>query len=265
MKNWNVLAIIFCALTIYTYGQSQESKKVEEKAEIASSFGYQIDKIFPPLSHTKEELEEINTISELNRFYKKSWVKEYTSVVVTSQIDGVAQTAIGPNDILTDKQKEIIKNADLGTEVNVAVKYYPDNTLTIIEEKVYDFSFSFDPEIDAEYKGGEAQLNQYLKEKVIDHLPEGVFVGYKFASVKFHVDEQGRVVNPHIFWSSEDESVDKLLLETVCNMPVWTPASYESGKKVKQEYSFSVGNMESCAVNTLNLDKTSWAAEEDEK
>ncbi|MFT4667667.1 MAG: hypothetical protein ACI9XB_004640 [Gammaproteobacteria bacterium] len=53
--------------------------------------------------------------------------------------------------------------------------------------------------------------------------------------------------------SSIDENVNELLLETIQNMPCWKPAEYANGLKVKQEFVLTVGNMESCVVNLLNI------------
>ena len=35
-------------------------------------------------------------------------------------------------------------------------------------------------------------------------------------------------------------------------MPRWKPAKYANGTKVKQEFAFVVGHMESCVINTIN-------------
>jgi len=73
------------------------------------------------------------------------------------------------------------------------------------------------------------------------------------AAVKFTVDEEGRIVNPHLFWTSEDEKVDDLMLETVCDMPNWEPATYAKGQKIQQDYALMIGNFQSCVTNVLNV------------
>jgi TonB family protein len=76
---------------------------------------------------------------------------------------------------------------------------------------------------------------------------------YNFVAIKFTIDEAGQIINAHIFQPSKDEDVDNLLLETICNMPNWKPAEYSNGKKVKQEFVLTVGNMENCMINLLNI------------
>ena len=92
-----------------------------------------------------------------------------------------------------------------------------------------------------------------MKENAIDKIPNGVFEGYDLAIVKFSVDEEGRVVDAHIFWPFKEEKIDALLLETICNMPSWKPAEFANGTTVQQEFVLTVGNHESCAINLLNI------------
>ena len=73
------------------------------------------------------------------------------------------------------------------------------------------------------------------------------------AAVKFTINEKGEIVNPHIFESTKNEKVDKILLETIKKMPKWKPAKHANGLKTKQDFMFTVGNMESCVVNTLGI------------
>ena len=167
--------------------------------------------------------------------------------------NGTTKKAVGKSDVLTQEQKDLLKLADEGTDVLVKIKYMPENTLSHNDPKEFHFTFSIDPENDAAYPGGEQQLKQYLKEKAIDKIADGSFRQYQLAAVKFTIDEKGQVINPHIFWTSEDKKTDELLLETICNMPNWKPATYANGFKVKQEFVFTVGDMKSCVVNLLNI------------
>lgn len=267
MKKFNsfiaVFVFLFCCslLSSNMMGQNEKMKLAngslskEDKTVVdgnTTSLSYQVDKILPSISHTKEALAEMKTLSDLNRFFKPEWIRTYESIAITSIVNGKVETATGTSDMLTQEQKTLIQNTDVGTELRVDVNYYPENTLILNELKTYDFNFYLDPEKDAEFMEGDQKLQEYFKHQAIDLIPDGVFTGYKFASVKFQIDEEGRVTNPHVFFSSEDEEVDKLLLDAVCNMPVWKPAEYSNGTKLKQEFSLSVGNMESCAVNLLN-------------
>ncbi len=214
---------------------------------------YDINTVYKPLSISMEVFKDAETIADLNEFYKNSWVKEYVGMEVTTIHNGETLKASGKNHTLTPRQKEIIENADLGSDVSVVVKYYPDNNLSYNEVKEYPFTFMINPQIEAAYPGGEESLKQFLKENVIAQLEKDVFTEWTFGAVKFIVNEEGGLEDIHVFQSTEDEKTDKLLKETICNMSTWIPATYPDGTTVKQEKVLLVGNMQNCNVNLLNV------------
>ena len=91
----------------------------------------------------------------------------------------------------------------------------------------------------------------------MDKIPDGSFIGYDLAAVKFTINEEGKITDAHIFGSeyqtSKNEKIDELLLETICNMSTWKPAEYANGTKVKQEFVLTVGNLENCMINLFNI------------
>lgn len=218
---------------------------------------YEVNRIYLPLSISKTKLDKANTLTELSRYYKSSWVKEFISVEVSTIHKGAIKKAVSKNDVLSEEQKNIMKQADIGTDIEVKVSYIPDNTLKNKEIKKIDFSFRVNPENEAKYIGGQEKLNQYLKKNAIDKIPNDVFKNYALAAVKFTIDEKGQIVNPHIFESSKDEKIDKLLLKTISDMPDWKAAEYANGTKIEQEFALTVGNHESCVINLLNIGKLS--------
>jgi len=240
----NLIPLIVLLLLIPDFTTAQEA---------ASDFAYNVYRVYPTIARDKEEIKAAESLLDLNQHYKSSWVKEYVSVEVLTKYRGKIRKAIGSGEKLTSEQKEHMNAADIGSEISIRVRYMPDNTLSHNDVQELDFTISVNPERDAKYEGGEEALQKYLKENAIDKISADVFVGYKLAAVRFFVDEEGRIVDPHLFWTSEDENVDALLLETICNMPNWVPASYENGLKIKQEFAWTVGNMESCVVNMLNI------------
>ena len=145
--------------------------------------------------------------------------------------------------------------ADLGAEITVTMQYIPENTVKQNDIKEINFTFTVDPETEAKYYGGQQQLQQYLKDNLSDRISGASFKKHQLAAVKFTIDEEGYINDPHVFWTSDDEKTDELLLETICNMPRWKPAEYSNGIKVKQEFALTVGDMESCVVNLLNIRK----------
>lgn len=244
MKN-SIFILFFLHLALFGFTQDK----------VTNELICEVNTIYPPLSMSKEKLKEAQSLADLHRFYKSSWVKEYISVEVAASYNGEIQKIMGENDILTPKQKDLMNKADVGTEIAIKMLYMPDNTLTHNDIKVFDFKFMVNPEHGATYASGQQPLNQYLKDNVMAKIPDGIFQGYDLAIVKFTINEEGEVTEPHIFWTSKDEKIDELLVETVSKMPCWKPAEYANGVKVKQEFALMVGNKENCAVNMLNIEQ----------
>lgn len=224
-----------------------------------NSLHFEVNRIYPYILITKSELQQANTLMDLNSHYKSSWIKTYISVEISTIHQGKTIKAVSKNDLLSQEQKELMNRADVGTNISVLVKYIPQNTLKHNDPKEIHFSVSIDPEIEAKYLGGQAVLRQYLKTKVIDKIPANSFEGYDLAAVKFTISEEGAVINAHIFGAeyknAPDEKIEQLLLETISNMPCWEPASYANGTKVQQEFVAIVGNTENCIVNLLNIQR----------
>ncbi len=240
-----ILVMAFVSISIVPqYVYSQEIAK--------EGIWYDVMRVFPTPTLQRDTLEDAITLADINRYYKPIWIKEFISIEVSSINGGVFKIASGKNDILTKEQKHNMETADPGSTISVVVNYIPENTLKTNEAKVFDFYFSVDAENEACHKVGKEELNEYMNETAITKISEDLFEGnYNLASVKFAIDEEGRIVDAHVFNSSDDKKVDELLLDAVCNMPVWKPAHYTNGKRTKQEFVLAVGNKESCNMNLL--------------
>ena len=242
------LILLFCiALVLPFRSSAQDNLPFELK--------YEVNRVYPAISISKEELKTANTLVDLNRHYKPSWVKEYESVEIVVSVDGKKRTATSKDHILTQEQKVLMDKVDVGTAITVNIQYLPANNLKNNEVRGMDFKFTVDPEIEAKFVDGSERLQQYLKEQVIDKISASHFKRHQLTAVKFTIDEKGEVINAHVFEAPKNEAIDQILLDAICNMPNWEPATYSNGVKVKQEFAFSVGDMESCVVNLLNIRK----------
>lgn len=247
MKNLQnkLTLLLFIAFTFPHLGASED--------RLINEFDYEVNQVYPYVSITTEKLNQAETLLDLNKRYQTSWVEKYISVEVLTTYKGKLRKVISKNDKLTTEQKNSMKTADTGTDISVKVQYMPKNTLTENEPKEINFTFSVNPDNQAKYAKGEKELNQYLKEQAIDKIPKSIFKEYQLTAVKFTIDEKGKVTNAHIFESSKDEAIDKLLVETIQNMSSWKPASYANGVKVKQDFVFTIGDHRSCVINLLSI------------
>ena len=218
-----------------------------------ANFSVNVNRVLPVISISKGELAQAQTLLDLDKNYKASWIRSYQSVEVWTRQDGTWRKAVGEDEKLTSAQKRDMESADSGQEISIKVYYLPENTLVDNEIKEIRFSIWVNPDLEASFPGGTEALDHYLQEFAISKIPDNSFQGYDLATIKFTIDSEGHVVNPRVFWPLKNEMVDKLLLEAICNMPTWKPAVYEDGVQVSQEFVLNVGNMENCIVNTLNI------------
>ena len=208
---------------------------------------------YPYLSIPRTTLEEAETLRDLNKHHKSSWIASFKTVELTTIQKGIKTTTTTKDSILTNEQKQLLNNADYGSDINVKIVYMPKNKLRQKEEHEMNFTFTVDPDTAASYVGGEEELNVYLKNNLLDKVDYDKFKQHQLATVKFSVTEEGQIINPHILHSTDDEVSDKILLDAVCNMPNWSPAQYGDGTKTQQEHVLTVGDMNSCVVNLVNI------------
>lgn len=211
-----------------------------------------IDVIDEPLSLNKSQLSTADEIVDLNPHYKPSWVKEYKTVEIITVQDGMERVAVGTDDRLTPEQQRNLTDVDDDSEVVVSIRYIPDNSLPHNDEHEINYTLAVNPDTDARYPGSKEELTQYLQSSLLEYLPDSTFRLYQMAAAKFTIDEAGQIVDPKMFWSTENSRVDSLMVQTICNMPQWIPAQYDSGLKVAQEYALNLGDMSSCVANLVN-------------
>jgi len=195
-------------------------------------------------SVTKEKLNDAKTMRDINPGYPtSSWITDYVSAEILATNNGKAMKAAGKNEVLSEEQKNILKTADLGTDVVIDVKFKQVNTVTgDVEIRKMHFSFTLVPEVEAEYPGGQEQLTQYLKQNAISKISVKDSKNFPMTKVRFIVNEAGEIADAKISATSGDREIDGLLLETINKMTKWKPAENSKGIKVKQEFEFSVGN-----------------------
>lgn len=213
---------------------------------------YEVNRVYPPLSITKEKLQEAQTLKELNPYFRPSWIRSYIAVELSTSYQGKQVQARGKDENLSPAQIDLLDKVDEGAAILVTIQYIPENNLTQNDAKEMDFTFTVEPDRGASYAGGTSKLMQYLKDNAIDKIPADSFEASVLAAITFTINESGEVIDAHVFESSTNERVDALLLEAVQNMPCWEPAEYKNGLNVRQDFVLMMGNMESCKINFLN-------------
>ncbi|HNQ13624.1 MAG TPA: energy transducer TonB [Bacteroidia bacterium] len=247
MKNLlkTLMLLLLVSFSYSPKGFAQQGLKNELK--------YGVHRVHPYISISGTELRNAQTLSDLNSNFKPSWIREFISVDVHAVHNGATSKVSGDSDKLNPEQKELMRMADVGSAISVKVQYIPLNNLSTNDLKEINFSFIPDPDKEASFPGGKEKLNQYLKINAIDKIPDGTFGELTLAAVKFSIDMTGKVIDAHVFESSKNPVADELLIQTILNMPKWSPAEYENGQKAIQDFVLTVGDMENCMVNLLNI------------
>ena len=214
---------------------------------------FEINKVLPSVSIQENKLAEINTVQDLNKQYPTSWVKEYISVDISAFKNGTKINASGKNDVLTQAQKELIQSADRNRDIAVNITYLPNNSLKDNTAKQYDFELTVMPVKNATYAEGAEQLIQYMQRNGIGNIETGSFTGYDLTAIKFTITEQGDIKNIKVTMPSKEAKIDEMMVVAMSKMPKWKPAEFSNGLKVKQDFVLTIGNMDNCMVNLLNI------------
>lgn len=214
---------------------------------------FEINKVLPFFSIQENKLDKINTLSDLDKRYPTSWVKEYIFVEISAYKNGTQTKVSGISDVLNQEQKELIRLADRSSDIAVSVMYLPENSLKNNTVKQYDFKVTIMPDKNAVYSTGAKQLIQYLQKNSIVNIEAGSFTGYDLTAIKFTITEQGHITDIQVALPSKDKKIDEMLVTAISKMPNWKPAEFSNGLKVKQNFVLTIGNMENCMVNLLNI------------
>lgn len=218
-----------------------------------NDLNFEINKVLPFISIQENKLDKIYTLTDLDKRFPTSWVKVYISVEISAIKNGIQTKASGISSVLNQEQKELIRLADRSSDIAVSVTYLPNNSLKNDTAKQYDFKITVLPDKDAEYAEGAEQLIQYLQENSIVNIEPGSFTGYDLTAIKFSITEQGHISDIQVAIPSKDAKIDEMLVAAISKMPSWKPAAFSNGLKVKQNFVLTIGNMENCMVNLLNI------------
>lgn len=241
------IRVITLIIILSTYAYSQNETRYDFTVEMNTSVS--------TIAVDAREFSDVKRFTEIDRHFKSEWVREFKSVEILISKDGKLVKFVTKDDNITDDLRQAISNADSGRTIKVSYEYIPENTIKNSNIHTDGFSFTILPDNDASFPGGEHNMKEYLDEAGVNTIQEIDIDIYNLAAVKFTVTESGNIVDAHIANKSKSAEVDKLLLNAICNMPSWTPASYTDGVTVAQEYILSVGDHSSCTVNLLNIQK----------
>jgi len=175
--------------------------------------------------------------------YNFNKIVDYVSVEILASSNGKTISSKSNGNQLTAEQKRILQTADLGSDINIKINFkFKNQTIKSVgsDNKINEGNLAITvvPETEAEYPGGFAQLSDYFNENIFNRISDRKETDkILMASVKFTVNEDGRISDTKISKTSSDPKIDKLIIDQTAKMPKWNPAKNSEGVKIKQEFS----------------------------
>ena len=171
----------------------------------------------------------------------------YRSVTIAVIQNGKMIKASGASQKLNEQQIQLLRNADLGSEVGVKIRFYYRNEAVKDfgdgnSVKEGEFAIKPVPNNEAMYPGGNDALVAFFSKQVTSRIPASYITRItERATVSFTITEQGQVINPVLAESSKQPKIDEILLDAIRRMPPWKPASDKKGSRMKQSFRFKFG------------------------
>jgi hypothetical protein len=262
MKNYTITLFLFLLINLVFaqnskfeyYGRFTPTIKQEKLNEVNSitDISPQFWRHLAMSNNQRNELEKKRKIDYALGCYMfplggYNMVVDYLAIEIVTTNNGKLTTYKSTSDKLTKEQKSALMNADLGSAVQIKIKFKlknKDYNTDDIYKKIMEgqYSITIVPAMEAEFPGGFKQISAYLNDNFLNKITQkGNTDKIRQTSLKFTINEEGKVVNSKIFNTSSDIKIDQLLLEAINKMPKWKPAKNSKGIKVKQEFIIPFG------------------------
>ncbi len=259
MKNsYLIFLLVLFFTSVYSQNSNYEfsgrytpviKKEMLNDAMYISEITPEIGRYFMLPYKSQEKLNQLLRIQKLVNYNQESFYKviDYVSFNITTTIKGKTFTSESLSEKLTFFQKNILYHADLGSEIQMNIKFkfknqFYDNSEISNTIQEGEYSVTVVPESEAEFPGGLKQLPFYYFESVMNKVHDkGLAEKFRNAIVEFTVNEEGQIVDAKITRTSSDIKIDKLLIDATYKMPKWIPAKNSKGIKVKQAFNIPFG------------------------
>ena len=238
-----IIALSFSAFSYINWNNSNGGiVKTINKLE-DSEFFYDLGPRFDGV--TKGELAKAESILDFLSEAQAPPVESFKSVTIII-VDHERPTNIrvsGVDDILTEKQLDLLQSADYSTHFSVRAEYKGINEESgVLDDKKFNPYLTIVPEKQAIYINGKESLLQYLRannKKNLIYLEKDKI---RPAMLKFVVNKDKTISNIRMSNHSGYPSMDETMIDLLRNAPgQWAPAENAKGEKVDQELVISFG------------------------
>lgn len=171
----------------------------------------------------------------------------YQSVTLSAIQNGKSVKATGSSPKLTSQQMQLLKSADVGTEIQVSIRFkYKNDAVKDFGDangvREGEFKVKVVPHTESAFPGGKDGLTTFFTKQVSARITPSVLTKTTDrAIVSFVVSEEGTVTNPAIITSSKTPKIDQIILDAIRKMPSWKPAVDAKGNRVPQTFRITFG------------------------
>ena len=194
------------------------------------------------LSVLQSELASAEVLDDIHPDYKGEWVEKYISTEIKVINNGTIKSVKGENTILSQAQKKLISNAEVGSELMIVVHYIPKNSLKNNTPKEMHYSYQILPATLAEFPGGYEGFDLFVNQNITTKLSPDLREKLKIAKIQFTISEDGSIDNVHFLEGTNDLELNSFLIDTICKMPFWAPAQDLYGNSTKQTLRFLISS-----------------------
>lgn len=189
---------------------------------------------------TQEKIRHAQSLGDLIENFPSNWITKYKSVAIS----GTSKPEFSKSELLTEKQKTMLQNMELGNDINIKVNYqYKDPSADdSIQENLMQLKLTITPDKEAEYIGGTSDLIAYLNGEITEQLSNHIPYKIDNSKLTFTINEAGKLMNIRLSNSTGYLGTDELLINALTNAPAWRPAESATGKKVNQDFILYIYN-----------------------
>ncbi len=196
----------------------------------------------PHRTITQGRLLDAQSLDELFPDYPYQWIKSYNSVKISHSSFDQTLSEAGTDQRINKAQKKLLQSAELSSEITIEVNYQTENSVTQeLDDREMKITFVIIPEFEAQYPGGEEELERFLKVNSQSKITPEQQQDLWMARVSFWVDEKGKPGNSELVISSGYPDLDDDLIKLVKKMPNWEPAKDANGENVRQKLYLLIG------------------------
>ena len=210
---------------------------------IAQNLSFEVRGIYEQ-SITKSKLEIAQSLSDINPGYPSSWIDKYSGVEIKLTDKEGIRSAQSQNDTLSSKQLHLLRNAGIGSSIDVKVQYHKDYNNSAKRE--IRFGYTIVPEAEAKFPGGYEKLSAYITDKLLEKIREMNISAIELASAAFTISKSGKISQVHISRTSGNDKVDHIMMEAIEGMQDWIPPRNSNGEAVEQEIELRIGTKIGC-------------------